>query len=56
MIWRGAASVLNEAVVSYMLGDSGAEVIRVKPPITGDSRRGFEPLFDDEATSRVNMV
>ena len=40
-----AASVLNGPVTGYMLGDLGAEVIKIEPPVTGDPSRGFQPLF-----------
>ncbi len=41
-----AASVLNGPVTGYMLGDLGAEVIKIEPPVTGDPSRGFQTLFD----------
>ncbi|MDP2917851.1 MAG: CoA transferase [Dehalococcoidia bacterium] len=41
-----AASVLNGPVTGYMLGDLGAEVIKIEPPGTGDPSRGYQTLFD----------
>lgn len=40
------ASVLNGPVTGYMLGDLGAEVIKIESPVTGDPSRGYQTLFD----------
>jgi crotonobetainyl-CoA:carnitine CoA-transferase CaiB-like acyl-CoA transferase len=40
------ASILNGPVTGYMLGDLGAEVIKIEAPVTGDPSRGYQTLFD----------
>lgn len=40
------ASVFNGPVTAYMLGDLGAEVIKVEPPVTGDQSRGMSSIYD----------
>src|SRR3989304_6490523 len=34
----------------YMLGDLGAEVIKIEQPVTGDYCRGVQSMFDAQMT------
>jgi crotonobetainyl-CoA:carnitine CoA-transferase CaiB-like acyl-CoA transferase len=36
----------NGPATAYMLGDLGAEVIKVEPPVTGDYQRGVQSTYD----------
>jgi len=40
------AAFHNGPAAGYMLGDLGAEVIKVEPPVTGDPCRGVQSMFD----------
>ena len=41
-----SAMVLNGPVAGYMLGDLGAEIIKIEPPVTGDISRGMQSVYD----------
>jgi crotonobetainyl-CoA:carnitine CoA-transferase CaiB-like acyl-CoA transferase len=41
-----SAMIINGPVAGYMLGDLGAEVIKIEPPVTGDQSRGMQSIYD----------
>lgn len=49
------AQLLNGPVAGYMLGDLGAEVIKIETPITGDLGRGFGTMFDVKMTTSSGL-